>query len=391
MHLCFIYHTFFRHGGIQRVVAQLINTLCSDIQIDLICTEPITLENNPYNIDLDKIKVHYLPLEKDVHSTAVQCLNRKLIHGKCRALQSYLGKVYYTQRTLQKWQNFINARHYDLIIGCSMTFNILLGKLKPRIHSQVCGWEHNEYASYFDEGSYEHYQKELYGNFLKSLDALIVLTHSDAHKYEEAFGIKTIVMPNPLSFNPSNSSLCTKKEIIAVGRLDTNKQFDVLIKIFESFLKEYQDWQLKIVGEGSQKDYLMQLIHSKGLSGQIKLLDYTNNIEPYYQEASIYACTSQFESFGLTVLEAMSCGLPIITFNSAGPSDLVTHGLNGYVVPKGNEAAFTKYMCMLASDPSKRIHMGKASIEKSSHYQLNRVMTSWKQLLTNMIKQDKER
>ncbi|WP_054742969.1 glycosyltransferase [Cellulosilyticum ruminicola] len=373
------------------MVAQLANTLCSDMEIDLICTEPIVLENNPYAIDLSQINVYYLPIEKDYHSLAVQCLNRKLLHGKYGLIQSCLEKVYYTKRTLQRWKSFIDTKDYNLIIGCSMTFNILLGKLKPYIQSQVLGWEHNEYDSYFGEGSYEYYQREIYGHFLKSLDGLIVLTHSDARKYEKAFALKTIVMPNPLSFNPRHTSLCMNKEIIAVGRLDTNKQFDVLINVFEMFLKEHSDWQLKIVGEGTEKNNLVQLINDKRLSNQVKLLDYTNNIEPYYKEASIYACTSKFESFGLTVLEAMSCGLPVVTFNSAGPSDLVTNGVNGYVVSKGNETKFTEYMCDLANNPNKRIHMGKASIEKSSHYQLNTVMTSWKRLLANIMKQDKER
>lgn len=382
MKVCFLYHSFFRHGGIQRVVAQVVNHLCGLYDVELICCDVIDIDNNPYHIDLDKVTVKYLPIFQSNklsidYTRIINILNRKILKGRFSFVQQYLGKLYYHKNTKQLLIQYLNQTNCQIIIGCSMPFNTLLGSISSKVSCKVWGWEHNEYNSYFGKRSYLRYQKSMYSIMLKNLDQFIVLTKSDASLYEKTFGMHTTVIPNALGFSSSLHTDYIQKIILSIGRLDKDKQFDMLIDIFQKFLITHPGWQLRIIGEGNESDFLKQKVVDARLESAIHIMPYTEQIQAEYAQASIYVSTSKYESFGLTVLEAMACGLPIITFATTGPRSLVTQGLNGYIVPKYDKEIFLRYLNKLADDYAERISFGQKSCILACPYTWENIETQW--------------
>lgn len=124
--------------------------------------------------------------------------------------------------------------------------------------------------------------------------------------------------------------------IISVGRLSKEKGFDILLKSFQIIERKYGNFFLLILGEGSERDNLMNLSMKLGLTNNVRLLGFKQNPFPYLAASDIYVCSSMYEGFGLSVAEAMLCKLPVVATNVGGIPSMITHGESGLLVEPGN-------------------------------------------------------
>ena len=170
---------------------------------------------------------------------------------------------------------------------------------------------------------------------LKKLDKFVVLTHEDKQSWPELSNIS--VIPDPLSFVPTCVSSLTEKRVIAVGRYVYQKGFDLLLQAWSKIEKQYPDWQLAIYGDGNRTPYEM-LVRQLGIeASRCHLNGPTTNIQLEYANSSLFVFSSRFEGFGMVLVEAMACGLPVVSFSCpCGPKDIIKDGEDGLLVENGN-------------------------------------------------------
>ena len=194
------------------------------------------------------------------------------------------------------------------------------------------------------------------------------------------------VIPNPIPNKTHQLSNLTEKKVLAVGRLSQPKNFSSLINAWLSVYLAYPDWHLEIWGDGEQKDMMQQKINTLGLEDCICLGGYSANILSKYVEASIFVCSSKYEGFPLAFIEAMSCGLPVVSYDCPwGPQDIITEGKDGFLVPIGDEHALAERICYLIEHEDERRIMGDAALEKSKQYAMDIIIDKWMNLFNDLL------
>ena len=226
--------------------------------------------------------------------------------------------------------------------------------------------------------------------FLRHYDQIVVLTHEDKDTHWKKFH-NVNVIPNPIV--PSNSRTATLDDnrVIAVGRLAYPKNFDSLIRAYSLVATRFPNWNLAIFGEGNERTSLEMTIKQRGLCHSIHLMGQTPNIPMELLSSSIFALSSRFEGFGLAILEAMNYGLPIVSYACPfGPRDIIRDGVDGFLVPTGNETMLAERICQLIEDKNLRRKMGAAARERAKEFSLEKVIPMWTNLFEELVKEKKK-
>jgi len=180
------------------------------------------------------------------------------------------------------------------------------------------------------------------------------------------------VIGNPIREIKSNGQIEKKNIILSVGRLIKTKNFDQLICMFSEI--NNGDWKLIIVGGDAKKMKLsvdlQRLINEIGVEHSVILAGEQENIDRYYKKSKIFAFTSSSEGFPNVIGEALSAGLPVVSYDcTAGPSEMIEDGKNGFLIPEFNQTKFKKKLSQLMLDRKLRKNMSKGT--KSSIYRFN--------------------
>ena len=215
-------------------------------------------------------------------------------------------------------------------------------------------------------------------------DQVVVLTTADANRWKW-FCKNVVVIPNPLTISTNKISNCETKQAIAVGRLNREKGFDYLIEAWNLVHCQYPDWILKIYGEGDMRPLLQSQINRYGLQQSIFLKGNVSNIIDKYLKSSIFILSSRSEGFPLACLEALACGLPIVSFKLTGIQDLIENGENGYVAKKvGDIENMAKAICKLIENHNIRKRFSTNSLEIAKKYDIGSIMELWKELFKRL-------
>lgn len=213
-------------------------------------------------------------------------------------------------------------------------------------------------------------------------DAFVVLTKEDSG-YWNTNNIKYI--PNARTFENVTPASLDNKKIITVGRYSYQKGYDLLIKVWEEVHKRYPDWTLDIIGDGEERGKLQKMIDGLNLTEGICLKHSTPQIVKEYQNASIVALSSRYEGLPMILLEAQTFGLPIVSFKcKCGPQDVITNGVDGYLVDEGDIKGMADRIMALIKDVRRRKVMGKAAIISSKRYSEDTIMQKWVDLFNEL-------
>lgn len=233
-------------------------------------------------------------------------------------------------------------------------------------------------------GLIDRYRSRKDESIAHKFDSFVVLTEEDKTYWGNMPNIS--VIPNAALPMPLKSD-CTAKRVIAVGRLDYQKGFDRLINVWELVKKNSasEGWRLDIFGQGEWLDMLEEMIQSKELSDSTKINVPTDEIAKEYAGSSILAMTSHYEGFPMVMIEAMSAGLPVVTFDyKCGPRDIISDGIDGLIVPDGDLNAFATALLGLMADDNRRKQMGSAATMIIDRYSEERVMLQWTSLFEKL-------
>lgn len=219
---------------------------------------------------------------------------------------------------------------------------------------------------------------------LTKFNRIVVLTHEDKDTNWKGFN-NVSVIPNPITIHHTKKSNCLNHKVISVGRLQMQKNYFSLISAFKLVVDKHPDWILEIWGEGGEREKLEDNIRKLHLDKHVYLMGQTNNVASKLQDASIFALSSIFEGFPLVLLEAMSLGLPIISYECpCGPRDIISNGENGFLVPINEENAFANKICQLIENEELRRSMGANAQERAKDFFLHTTINIWMQLFTTL-------
>lgn len=220
---------------------------------------------------------------------------------------------------------------------------------------------------------------------VRRFDKFVVLTNEDKGYWGGLLNIE--VIPNAAIHVSKNYSEVKNKRVIAVGRLDYQKGFDRLIQAWKlvQHTGRFSDWKLDIFGQGEWREMLQQMIDKQGLQNTVKINPPTNAILNEYVHSSLLVMSSNYEGFGMVLVEAMSCGVPVISFDcKCGPKDIIQPGINGLLVPNGDIQALADAMMKVMEDEAYRKMLSLNARKVVDTYSEQAVMAQWIRLFTSI-------
>lgn len=288
-------------------------------------------------------------------------------------------------RSCSMWTDLMLVRalwrvRSGFLIGTRPGLN-LLGLLGRRPGTVVIGTEHMHYSQH--SPMLRARIKKCY----PALDALVVLTEHDRREYGEALPGRppTVRIPNAVPQLAQSSVDERKPVVLAAGRLGPQKGFDRLIEAFAQVAPGHPDWTVRICGRGPARDRLQRQILECGLAERVILMGAVQNLEAQMAEASLFVLSSRFEGLPMAMLEAMSMGLPVASFDCpTGPGEVLEHGRDGLLVPNGDIDALAAAITGLIEDPEARRRLGAAATAKAATYSMSVIGPQWEELLASL-------
>ncbi|WP_405852821.1 glycosyltransferase [Streptomyces sp. NBC_00090] len=224
------------------------------------------------------------------------------------------------------------------------------------------------------------------------LDAVTTVTEADARAYRKLGlpGVRIEAVPNSVPAPAVPPADPAAKTVVAAGRLTRVKRYDVLIDAFAAVAADHPDWKLRIYGTGDAiqdlRGALARQIEERGLGEQVFLMGAVHPMEPEWVKGSIAAVTSQRESFGMTIVEAMRCGLPVVSTDCPyGPREIIEDGVDGRLVPVDDVAAVAGALRGLVEDDELRAKTARAALAASERFDPARIAARHETLWTELV------
>lgn len=227
-------------------------------------------------------------------------------------------------------------------------------------------------------------------NNLNHIDALVLLTEKQRDDIIRRFGYRNNYYVIPHSINlPNIVKSKENNKVVIISRLHEEKRIDHSIKAFKEVVNKIPNAKLDIYGEGKEKAKLQSLINELNLENNIKLKGYTDESNLVLQSSDCSLLTSKYEGFAISIQESIAAGTPVISYNiKYGPSDMIEHGKNGYLVQDGNIDQLSQHIIKyLKKSDHEKESFSKDSREKAKFFTNEKFVKSWMDLFDNVRKE----
>lgn len=305
-----------------------------------------------------------------------------------RGVSTHLGDV--------RVEEFLRETDADVVIAT-----------RPKINDYLAAYGSDRYLRI----GQEHLTHSMHSEHVRShqdaaiplLDAFVTVSYADAANYRAAItgsGTETAdgdalitCIPNAVPAVDVEPADGESKLIVAAGRLIKVKRYDRLLKAFALVSEKHPDWRLRLYGRGRQQAALRTRIDSLGLYDRAFLMGPHAPIEAEWAKGAIAAVSSDAESFGMTLVEAMHCGVPVVSTDCPyGPGEIISHGQDGLLSPLGpaekdSVRAYADALVQLIENPELRYRMSQAALEKAARYSPERIAGEYEQLVEKLWEQ----
>lgn len=219
---------------------------------------------------------------------------------------------------------------------------------------------------------------------LKQLDRMVVLTEDAQKDWPELFNVRLI--PDPIPFTVDQMGILTSKRVVSIGRYAYEKGNDLLLRAWAKVEKSCPDWTLDIYGMGNRTPY-KALMRELGIDeSRCHLHGSLTDVKGVYLDSSVFTLPSRFEGFGLVIIEAMACGVPVVAFDCEnGPRNIITNNQNGILVKPFDVDKYADSLLRLMQDDQFRSQMGNQAFESSKQYYIEDIALQWKELFDEVM------
>ncbi|NWF28630.1 glycosyltransferase family 4 protein [Streptomyces sp. PKU-EA00015] len=274
----------------------------------------------------------------------------------------------------------------DVVIGTRPGLNVHIARQAPRGVVRIA-------QEHLTLDSHGYRLRREIGHRYAVLDAITTVTEADARAYRERLdlpGVRVEAVPNSVPAPKVPPADSRAKWVVAAGRLTRVKRYDVLVEAFAKVVAVRPDWRLRIYGSGdatgNEKKALRALIEERGLHNHVFLMGTVNPLEPEWVKGSVAAVTSTLESFGMTIVEAMRCGLPVVSTDCPhGPGEIIDDRADGLLVPVGDVDAFAAALLELIQDDELRRRTGQAALAASARFDPVRIAERHEALFAELV------
>ncbi|GGN09262.1 glycosyltransferase involved in cell wall biosynthesis [Actinoplanes campanulatus] len=383
MNIRYLIHNAYGVGGTIRTVFNQANALCAthDVEIASVYrtaeTPAFTLDPRVRLVSLTDLRTDGTrwngPPRRLLRRTRV--LRNPLPHG--RDFRYHRWDPMVDMRIIR----YMRAQKDGVLFSTRPALNLLSAWFAPSRLIRI-GQDHMNFSSYR-----KGLQKRIVRAYPR-LDAVTVLTRADLATYREALGdgAQLFRIPNGIPPRTSTAEPDRTRTVIAAGRLGRQKGFDMLIDAFALVHEQHPDWRLDIFGAGQARDRLTARIAERGLGDVVRLRGVTRTLDAEFAKASIFALSSRKEGLPMVLLEAMSAGLPVVSFDCpTGPADVVDDEVNGLLIPPKDVPGLAVGLSRLIEAPAERERMGAAARTTASGYEMPVVVARWEELFAGLL------
>ncbi|WP_318271902.1 glycosyltransferase family 4 protein [Microbispora triticiradicis] len=293
---------------------------------------------------------------------------------------------WFTLRTDLKLVRYIRSRRRGIVIGTRPGLNLIAARFAPPEIITVAQ-EHGNLSSH-----QPLVRKQIVRRYSRH-DAVVTLTQADLRTYERSFDKARRERPAVLAQVPNATprldgglSPLTAKTVVSVGRLTWGKGYDLLIRAWAHVAGRHPDWTLRIHGGGPRLEKLQASIDRRGLTERVFLEGPADNVGAVLADASMFVLSSRHEGMPMVILEAMSKGLPVVSYDCpTGPKEMVSHGRDGLLVKPQKIHALADAICTLIEDEDLRREMGANALATAARYDLDVIGARWENLLSGLV------
>ncbi|MET7932575.1 glycosyltransferase family 4 protein [Streptomyces sp. NPDC005322] len=292
------------------------------------------------------------------------------------------GTTNFNALTDQRVADHLARTDADVVIATRPGLVVYLAALGRESRYLRIGQEHRIYGTHTAE------IRAAVNAAIPHLDAYTSVSEADAATHRAHLPDVTTrlaALPNGVPAAGVEPSDGSAKLVVAAGRLIPVKRYDLLVTAWATVAAKHPDWHLRIYGRGPQQAALRRQIDELGLARHVTLMGAHSPIETEWAKGAIAAVTSREESFGMTIVEAMHCGVPVVATDCPhGPGEIITDGRDGLLVASGDADSIAKGLLTLIEDRRLRRSMSAAARVTARRYAPERVAAAYEQLIAEL-------
>ena len=368
MKICIICQNIQTLGGLQVVVTSIAQQLKESEETEITFLMP-KLSSAPcfalpagFNI---KNLEDFVPSQNQKYKRIIRTLNRKTGCFDFTVAIPMMERMLFARSSVEKLAEFINAQMYDWVVGTAFNYSLLTALLADKVKCKTAGWMHSTFQGYYGiKGTAYYGLKCLNRKYLPRLNRCFVLNQSDKRAFDRNYRMDTVVLHNPVCSKRVQQGTNKHGELLFVGRLNKQvKGLDYLAEIIKQLKKEDVKFHLTIVGSGPDEEWLKQKFRENNLGECVTFTGFQEDVTPYYGQAAVLLSTSRWEGFGMTIVEAMSVGVPCVSFDNDGACEIIHNATDGILIPKYEVNKFAQAVKELLKDDTAWKQLSIAAME----------------------------
>lgn len=285
-------------------------------------------------------------------------------------------------REIRQLKKYLAHLGPDLVITTEYPFSVATVLCGAGKTTRIIAWEHQHFNWVKKNRFWSWMQEKTY----PQLEQIVCLNQTEADHFKQYTTVS--IIPNFIETVYTNNQPVEKKQLLTAGWLIHRKGTDLLLPVAKTILNRYPDYTWKLAGDGELKEKVLDFIRKEQLEGRLLLQSPgESDIDEVYRESGLFVLASRFEAFPMVLLEALSYGIPCISFNCpSGPSDIITHGEDGLLVEPENTIQLTAAIISVLDHPELRVRLSENAVKNIRRFDKDSIYPLWATLINQVSK-----